>query len=116
MQDAEKRKLGDIVKKNDEGKEEILYIIGFCCGVIFQRIVVCPKVKMNFSHMGDQGLIACSQKRVLRPVDGKDCSKIVNNTQPKRTGGTKNSRTTLRLVVCLFAESLRAVNSCVNNN
>ena len=81
-----------------------------------RRIVVCPKVKMNFSHMGDQGLIACSQKRVLRPVDGKDCSKIVNNTQPKRTGGTKNSRTTLRLVVCLFAESLRAVNSCVNNN
>ena len=54
-----------------------------------RRIVVCPKVKMNFSHMGDQGLIACSQKRVLRPVDGKDCSKIVNNTQPKRTGGTK---------------------------
>lgn len=42
-----KRKLGDIVKKNDEGKEEILYIIGFCCGVIFQRIVVCPKVKMK---------------------------------------------------------------------
>lgn len=86
-----KRKLGDIVKKNDEGKEEILYIIGVCCGVIFQRIVVCPKVKMNFSHMGDQGLIACSQKRVLRPVDGKDCSKIVNNTQPKRTGGTKKN-------------------------
>lgn len=83
-----KKKLGDIVKKNDEGKEEILFIIGFRCDVIFQRIVVCPKVKMNCFHMGDQGLIACRQKRVLRPVDGKDCSKIVNNTQPKRTGGT----------------------------
>ena len=73
---------------------------------------------MNCSHMGDQGLIACSDSfdSVLMGKIFRKLLIILNQNERVELKNPIHSRTTLRLVLCLFAESLRTVNSCLNKN